>query len=637
MRFEVADKGEFPAVHPVAAMAMPMARRQTGVLTLRRGALRRRIAYLDGRANRAESNSPRESLPMLLAARGELPKALAESVVEECRASQRNPVEALVATDAIDPDKVGEYLRWRAAFLTVSSGSWTEGGYSFRAVADTTLPGPPLPIRQPQLLLQALLREGSHADLSRRLMPFLGQQLLLVDELPASVEDFVIEDADGELIRALDGSKSVSNCIETASMSADRATCLVWLLLVAGMAETTLSFASGDESRRPRSSTAYVSTTTQREVMAAGDSAQAEPPRAAPVADSPPVPSVSRASAGDGGELSGDGPSRDEPQAGGGDAEAMALQQRVVNLGETLFGAGFTTNVSAAELKRRAVARAALSVDDEDDDEERLSVEEELSDLDEPQRERAEELQRAEAELEGRNFFQLFGVEADIDADTGVIRTAYFELAKQYHPDRFNGEPAAIRRVVQRIFARLSEASETLANEHSRQEYIDYTILGKKTPEQAAMDRARVIMEAEACFKTGVRLLAQGQLTGAHEQFSRAYHGYGEEDDYACYFGYTSWQLKHEKDREAAEEGEQLIRNVIQKRPKHPLPLHLLGKIARTREDHEFARELFKRVVRLEPSNAQALNDLRKADAAVRSSAGAGGLSFGKLFGKKDS
>jgi cytochrome c-type biogenesis protein CcmH/NrfG len=152
------------------------------------------------------------------------------------------------------------------------------------------------------------------------------------------------------------------------------------------------------------------------------------------------------------------------------------------------------------------------------------------------------------------------------------------------------------------------------------------------------MEKARAIMDAESAYKAGVRLLAQGQLTSAHEQFARAHHGYTEEDDYTVFHAYTNWRLKHTSEPEAAEEAEQTIRNILQRRPKNPIPMHLLGKISAIKGEHEFARELFKRVVRLQPSNAEALGDLRKADAAARKADSKSKLSFGKLFGRdKDS
>lgn len=633
MRFQVGDRGEFPVVHPVAAMCVPLARGASGILTLRRGPLRRLICFRDGRPNRTESNSPRESLPMLLVSRGVLTKDLAKAVVDECRSDGRNPVEALIARDAIEADKVEGYLRWRAAFLLVSAGSWPDGDYRFKEDPEASLPGPPLKIHLPQLMLKALQRDSGHVDLQRRLMPFMGQQLRLVETPPLPIGDFAIEEGDAELLEVIDGSRSVAECAAVSSLPSERATCLLWLLLVSGMAETVLSFASSrEDSGIRRSSTAYMARGDREVITSTSEDLRVEPAASA-VSDTPPprrdepsepiAPPVEPAAS--------PTPREVDPNV---DDDVRKLEQHIGHLGESLFGSGFTTDVSASELKRRQTARAGvqeLSLDDDDDDDEG-SLDAEIAEMDAEQQERHEQLQRDAAEMDRHNFFEVFGL--DTDADSGAIRDAYFELAKQYHPDRFNEEPVPIRREAQRIFARLSEASETLSSDQGRQDYIDFVILGKQTPEQEAMDKARAIMDAEAAYKAGVRLLAQGQLTTAHEQFTRAHLGYEEEDDYAVYFSYTSWRLKHESEPEAAAEAEQVIRGAIQKRPKNPIPLHLLGKISMIKGEHEFARELFKRVVRLQPSNAEALRDMQKADGAFRKAQKGGGLSFGKLFGR---
>jgi curved DNA-binding protein CbpA len=630
MRFQVGERGAFPAVHPVAAMCMPLARGASGILTLRRGPIRRLVCFRDGQPNRAESNSPREALPTLLVSRGVLDKKLAKAIVDECREDGRNPVEALVAREVIEPEKVEGYLRWRAAFLLVSSGSWPDGDYRFKPQAEPSLPGPPLTLRLPQLMLKALLRDGAHMDLQRRLMPFMGQQLSFVDDLPCPVDEFRVEEADSALLDAIDGTRSVAECVAAASGEPRRATCLAWLLLVAGMAETALSFASArEDSGIQRSSTAYMAR-GDREVIA---SATPEDPRAETSGTAGrPAPSDD--------EDSIHAEAAPPPLDDDADDEVRELQSHIDTLGKSLFGGGFATEVSASELKRRQTARAGiaeLSLDDESDDGEAVEAElAEIAGMDAEQAQRWESLKTDAVTMESSNFFELFGLE--VDADAIAIRDAYFELAKRYHPDRYNEEPVPIRREAQRIFARLSEASETLSNEASRKEYIDYKILGKQTPEQAAMEKARAIMDAEAAYRAGVRLLAQGQLTSAHDQFTRAHLGYTEEDDYAVFHAYTTWRLKHTAEPEAAEEAEQTIRNLLQRRPKNPIPLHLLGKISIIKGENEFARELLKRVIRLQPSNAEALSDLRKADAAARKADGKGKLSFGKLFGRdKDS
>jgi tetratricopeptide (TPR) repeat protein len=75
--------------------------------------------------------------------------------------------------------------------------------------------------------------------------------------------------------------------------------------------------------------------------------------------------------------------------------------------------------------------------------------------------------------LEGRNHYQLLGV--DYDVDRKVIRARYFELSKVFHPDSMFGKDlGAFRQRMELVFKRLTEAYEVLGRKKRRAEYDDY-------------------------------------------------------------------------------------------------------------------------------------------------------------------
>ena len=76
--------------------------------------------------------------------------------------------------------------------------------------------------------------------------------------------------------------------------------------------------------------------------------------------------------------------------------------------------------------------------------------------------------------LEGRNHYELLGVERD--ADKKAIRNAYFELSKLFHPDAYFGKRARQLqgRRWRRVFKRLTEAYEVLGKAKKRAEYDEY-------------------------------------------------------------------------------------------------------------------------------------------------------------------
>src|SRR5436305_8838333 len=66
-----------------------------------------------------------------------------------------------------------------------------------------------------------------------------------------------------------------------------------------------------------------------------------------------------------------------------------------------------------------------------------------------------------------RDYYEVLGVSREADKDE--IERAFRKLARQYHPDRNIGDPAAEAR-----FKECTEAHEVLANENKRSRYDQY-------------------------------------------------------------------------------------------------------------------------------------------------------------------
>ena len=106
------------------------------------------------------------------------------------------------------------------------------------------------------------------------------------------------------------------------------------------------------------------------------------------------------------------------------------------------------------------------------------------------------------------------------DAQKSAIQTAYFNLAKTYHPDRL--APAqldALRPQVERIFARLTDAFGVLADDTLRREYLD----GLTQPKKKTSPRApRSSCLAEEHFRLGEMAARRQQWAKAAEEFRLA-------------------------------------------------------------------------------------------------------------------
>jgi curved DNA-binding protein CbpA len=83
------------------------------------------------------------------------------------------------------------------------------------------------------------------------------------------------------------------------------------------------------------------------------------------------------------------------------------------------------------------------------------------------------EVEQVYLRVESANFYDLLGVEPD--ADRKKLRSAYFALSKKFHPDRAFGKDAGdMRRKMEIIFRRMTQAYDVLSNKAQRAEYDAY-------------------------------------------------------------------------------------------------------------------------------------------------------------------
>jgi curved DNA-binding protein CbpA len=81
--------------------------------------------------------------------------------------------------------------------------------------------------------------------------------------------------------------------------------------------------------------------------------------------------------------------------------------------------------------------------------------------------------------LAERSYYQILNVA--VAADLGAVRTAFYKLAAQLHPDRFQGLPAGeVKQRLETIYARICEAYRVLASPERRAAYDRALAGGKK-------------------------------------------------------------------------------------------------------------------------------------------------------------
>ncbi len=142
------------------------------------------------------------------------------------------------------------------------------------------------------------------------------------------------------------------------------------------------------------------------------------------------------------------------------------------------------------------------------------------------------ELRMELAALAGRlsgTHYQVLGVPPD--AIASVIQNAFFGLAKKWHPDRLRPEVADLKDQATRVFARISEASQTLSDPTSRQAY-DQTLVSGDTQDEA--EQVQRVLKATNAFQKAEVLLKRGNLALAEKEALSAFENDPSQADHVA-------------------------------------------------------------------------------------------------------
>ena len=216
-------------------------------------------------------------------------------------------------------------------------------------------------------------------------------------------------------------------------------------------------------------------------------------------------------------------------------------------------------------------------------------------------------------EMAEQNYFQW--LDLPNEAPLMSVKKAFFKLAQRFHPDKMLDEGEVYARLAEVLFTKVSEAYETLGDEELSAAYVRKHIYGEKDENDLAMEKVQQILNAEAEFKRGQRLLNAGKLVGALGAFKLAMEGYPEEGEYYAYYGYLLFRLKQKSDPGEAAGGIELIEKAIQMSPLATAPPHLLGKCYLLMGDGAAAKKAVRESLKMNADNPDALRDYKRADA----------------------
>jgi tetratricopeptide (TPR) repeat protein len=209
--------------------------------------------------------------------------------------------------------------------------------------------------------------------------------------------------------------------------------------------------------------------------------------------------------------------------------------------------------------------------------------------------------------IDRTDYFNMLDVPRDATAEE--IESAYFALAKVWHPDRLPSELAPVRDACSRVFSRMSEARATLADAKQRERYMKLVADGSGSPEMQetvarVVEASTSFQKAEVCFK-------RNDLAQAEEFCRKALE---LDDTQPDYHAMLAWLLALKPENHGADKTLECIRmldRAVQISSKCEKAYYWRGMLYKRVGRNEQAARDFRKVADLNPRNIDAAREVR--------------------------
>jgi CheY-like chemotaxis protein/curved DNA-binding protein CbpA len=221
-------------------------------------------------------------------------------------------------------------------------------------------------------------------------------------------------------------------------------------------------------------------------------------------------------------------------------------------------------------------------------------------------RKQREDFLRDYAWMMQQDHFTLLGVNESDNREQ--IRKAYYNLVKQYHPDRFFEQDMLtdLKEKVNALFQKISDAHETLVDSNRRARYVN-EMKGNAPKEQPDINN---ILLAETAFQKGMVFFKAKKFKDALVFFDQAVEIGPTEAEYLIYQAWSSYKT-NTQDRGRAINARQNLTTAIGINSRLSLAHLYLGYISKNEGKEDEAKRRFERTIQLDPNCTEALRELR--------------------------
>jgi curved DNA-binding protein CbpA len=221
--------------------------------------------------------------------------------------------------------------------------------------------------------------------------------------------------------------------------------------------------------------------------------------------------------------------------------------------------------------------------------------------------ERWKEISERAVTIDRADYFMMLDLARDATRDD--VESAYFALAKRWHPDRLPAELAPVREACSRVFARMSEARTTLADDEQRARYMKLLAEGSGSPE--TQETIAKVVEAAQNFQKAEVFFKRNDLAQAEAFCRLAMEADPTQPDYVALM---AWLTSLKPENQSAEKTAASIRmldKAIAMNGRCEKALYWRGMLYKRAGKIDLASKDFKRVVEINPRNIDAAREVR--------------------------
>ncbi len=221
----------------------------------------------------------------------------------------------------------------------------------------------------------------------------------------------------------------------------------------------------------------------------------------------------------------------------------------------------------------------------------------------EDQRARAQ-IERYHDQVMSRDFFQIFGATHETELDQ--IKAAYFELAKKWHTDAYaEHNLGSMKRKLDEIFQRITEAYETITDKQKREEYIVY--IDRKA--KGLPTDVSEILRAEQLYDQAIAMMRRRDWKGAKQVLDEALT-LNPDPLYFATLGWATFNL-NQRSQVHVTEAVQHLKRAVGEQENLPVAYQYLGQICFVRGNYGEAKKWWARCIEFEPNNIEAARGIR--------------------------